>query len=81
MGTGRLAVAAAVALAATALGAATGPIAHAGNTSSDELAKRYGVLQPRDLPAGYELDAVRRETGAIAGYFEVRATARGPTPP
>lgn len=48
------------------------PAAHAGTKSPDDLAARYGLLRQGDLPAGYELDSIRRETGAIAGYFEVQ---------
>ena len=71
----RLALVALTAAVATAVGAAAAPAAPAagaGTENVDDVAKRYGALQTRDLPAGYELDSVRRETGAIAGYFEVQ---------
>src|SRR5690606_38147405 len=66
----RVAIVALATIVATALSTRAGPVARAGTESIDDLAKRYGVLQARDLPAGYEIDSVRRETGAIVGYFE-----------
>lgn len=65
----RLALVALIASAAALTGV---PAAGAATEDFDELAARYGVLRQVDLPAGYAIDSVRRETGAIAGYFEVQ---------
>lgn len=47
------------------------PTAGAGTESTDELADRYGLVRQGDLPSGYELDSVRRESGGLAPYISV----------
>lgn len=51
--------------------------AGAGTTSADDLSKRYGLLRESDLPTGYALDEVRRETGGTAFYIEVEGDCDG----
>lgn len=64
----RLVVTALVAAAAGLVGV---PVAEAATDSTDDLADRYGLVRQGDLPDGYELDSVRRETSVIPAFFEV----------
>lgn len=66
---------AALAVLVLAAVAALAPAGAAGAASDDEiedLTRRYDLVRTRDLPDGYELVSVRRESGGSAGYLEVQ---------